>query len=318
MFKEAIKLINKSEKIYIVSHENPDGDAIGSSFALNFALKKLGEISNVIMPICSEDFKFLPNIDECVSKVSEEDNEYDLIICLDSSNSSRLACSQEDFEKAKTILVIDHHEIVKNYGDVNCVDPQIPATCELIYNLLTEMNIEIDKKTATYLYTGIMTDTGSFNYSNTKPSTLYIASKLLEKDIDFADICKRLNDTIKESKLKLIAKTIDNMEVYLDGKIRYSYIDKNTLNNLNITDEEAEGMVNYLRSVENTQVAIYVREKENGEQKVSMRSTELLDVAKIAIQFGGGGHSRAAGYTMQKSYEEEKIKLLNVVEEMLK
>lgn len=318
MFKEAKKIIDKSQKIYIVSHENPDGDAIGSSFALNIALKKIGKNSNVIMPKCSKDFKFLPNIEECLDKVLDEDKEYDLIICLDSSNSQRLACSEEDLKKAKNILVIDHHEIVKNYGDVNCINPQIPATCELIYNLLLDMDIEIDKQIATYLYTGIMTDTGSFNYSNTKPSTLYMASKLLEKNIDFADICKRLNDTIKESKLKLIAKTINNMEVYLDGKIRYSYIDKNTLNELNITDEEAEGMVNYLRSVENTEVAIYVREKENAEKKVSMRSTDLVDVAKIAIQFGGGGHARASGYTMQKSYEEEKMKLLNVVEEMLK
>ena len=318
MFKDAKKLIEKSNTIYIVSHQNPDGDAIGSSFAMNFALKKLKKDSNVIMPICSKDFKFLPNIDECVDKVSEEDKEYDLLICVDSSNSERLACSEEDFKKAKSVLVIDHHEITKYYGDVNCIDPEIPATCELIYNFLVELNVEIDEKIATYLYTGIMTDTGSFNYSNTKASTHIIASKLLEKNINFSDICNRLNDTVKESKLKLVAKTIDSMEVYLDGTIRYSYIDKKTLNELNVTDEEAEGMVNYLRSVEDTEVAIYVREKEDGQNKVSMRSTEKVDVAKIAIQFGGGGHIRAAGFTMVTDYEKSKKELLELVEGMLK
>lgn len=316
MFKEAKELVEKSKTIYIVGHKNPDGDAIGASFATHFALKKLGKISKVIMPSMSDTFNFLPNIDECIDRVLED--EYDLLICVDASNPERLACTEEDFKKAKKILVIDHHKIIKLYGDVNCVDTTMPASCELIYNFLVELDVEIDEKIATYLYTGIMTDTGSFNYETTKPSTHLIASKLLEIGVNFSYICKKLNNTMRESKLRLLAKTIDNMERYFDGKLIYSYIDNETLSKLGINDEDAEGMTNYLITVYGTQVAVYVREKSNGEKKVSMRSGKKIDVSKIAIAFGGGGHARAAGYTMNSDYEKAKNDLLDVIEVMLK
>ncbi len=315
MFDGVKELIDNSNSIYIVAHENPDGDAIGSTFSTYLGLKQLGKNVKVLMKRCSDSFKFLPHIYDAVQNVDKL--HYDLLICVDSSDKSRLDISDDDFTKAKSVLMLDHHKKVAPYGDINCIDETIPAACEIIYNFLIHIGVEINKEIATYLYTGIMTDTGSFNYSSTKPSTLRIAANLIETGVNFSDICKKLNDTIREEKLKLIARSIDNMEVYFDGKFRYTYVDYDTLQQLGIDDEDAEGMTNYLRMVEGTEIAVYVRGKSDGTSKVSMRSSGNIDVSKIAISFGGGGHERAAGYTIKGNFAEEKAKLIKMVEVML-
>ncbi len=315
MFKGVNELVHDSNSIYVVAHENPDGDAIGSSFATYLGLKQIGKDVKVIMKKCSDSFKFLPHIEDAIQSV--EKDEYDLLICVDSSDKTRLDISEEDFNKAKKILMLDHHKKVNPYGDINCIDETLPAAAEIIYNFLKEINVEITKDIATYIYTGIMTDTGSFNYSSTKASTLRIAADLVDIGIDFSDICKRLNDTIKEAKLKLISKSINNMEVYFDGKLRYTYIDYDTILSLGIDDEDAEGMTNYLRMVEGTQVAVYVRGRSDGTSKVSMRSSGEVDVSKIAIAFGGGGHERAAGYTIKGDINKAKSELIEMIEGMV-
>ncbi len=315
MFEEAQELVNKSKTIYVVGHENPDGDAIGSSYAICLALRKMGKEANVIMPICSDTFKFLPNIDIAVDNVKK--HSYDLLIAVDSSSKERLAITDEDFNEAKKVLMIDHHVIDKTYGDVCLIEPEKPATCEIMYNFITKLGVDIDKDIASYLYLGIVTDTGSFNYSSTLPSTLIIASKLIETGINFSYICQMVNHTMKEGKLRLIAKTIDNMEEYYDGKFRYSYVDYNTIKNLGLDDEESEGMTNYLKTVENTEISAYVRQRSDKTYKVSLRSNGKVDVSKIAIPFGGGGHQRAAGYTMNDELNIGKNKLIDIVGVML-
>lgn len=315
MYSEVIKKINEAKKIYITGHRNPDGDSIGSTFGLYFALKKYGKDVTPILGSHSSSFDFLEGIDSGLECVKE--NKYDLLICVDSSSKERLQITEEDFNKADTVIMIDHHQEDAPYGDINVIDSTRPAACELVFNLINELGVGFDKTIASYVYTGLMTDTGSFNYSSTKPSTMRAAATLLETGIDFTDICKRLNDTIKESKLFLIKKAIENMEVYFNGKVRYTFIDYKTISDLGVDDEDAEGMTNYLRMVEDTLIAVYVREKSTGELKVSMRSNGNVDIGKVAIMFGGGGHMRASGYTMNidnSTYEEEKEKLLKVLE----
>lgn len=314
-FEKAKKLIDELNNIYIVAHVNPDGDAIGSTFGLYFALKTIGKNVHVICPNYSDVFNFLPGIKEAVTSI--KDNNCDLLICLDSSDNTRLAISGEDYNKAKKIIMFDHHQKSHPYGDVIYINDKLSSACEIVYNFIKFLGIPFDKNSASLLYTGMMTDTGSFNYSNSSASTHRAIAELIEAGADFVDICKKLNDTIKESKLKLIAKTIDNMEIYYDGKLRYSYIDYDTIKGLGIDDEDAEGMTNYLRKVEGTEVAVYVRGKSDGSLKVSMRSNGKIDISKIAIEFGGGGHPRAAGYTMKENSDIEKKKLIDVVGVML-
>lgn len=316
MFSKIKELIDDSNNIYIVGHVGPDGDAIGSSFALCLALKSIGKNAKVIMPKYSDHFSFLPGIDTAVEKVDE--GEFDLLIAVDSSKKDRLAITDEDYNKAKKVALIDHHVASEEvFGDARYIDSTMPAACQIMYDFLKFMNIEITKEIATYLYTGLVTDSGTFSYSSTKPSTLKVASSLIETGIDFSDICRKLNHTMKEAKLKLIGVAINNMEVFYDGKLRYSYIDYNTISSLGLNDEDSEGMTNYLLMPEGTEVAIYVREKSDGSKKVSMRSRENVDVSKIAISFNGGGHARAAGYTMEDDLDIGKNKVIDVVGVML-
>lgn len=315
MFEQAKRVISEAKTIYIVGHKGPDGDAIGSSFALCYALQKIGKQASVIMPVYSESFSFLPGIETAVKQV--EVPQYDVLICVDSSDPTRLAISKEDYQKAKTVVMFDHHKETDPYGDIRYVDDTKPAVSEIIYEFITAMGIPMDTTIATYIYTGLITDTGSFNYSSTKPSTLIIASRLIETGIDFSEICKKLNDTIKEAKLRLIGIAIDQMEVFFAGKLRYAYIDYETIKGLGLDEEDAEGMTNYLRMVEGTEVAVYVRGKSDGSCKVSMRSGGNVDVSKIAIAFGGGGHQRASGYTMQDPLAIGKQKLIETIGGML-
>ncbi len=315
MFEDAIKVVRESNLIYLVAHINPDGDAIGSTFAIYFALKELGKDVHVVMPSYSGVFDFLPGIDTRVDNIKED--EYDLLIALDSSDHTRLALSEEDFKKAKKVIMMDHHQKSKPYGDFRYIYDLKSSASEIAYLFIKELGIEFTSDIATLLYTGIMTDTGSFNYNNTSAATLRAAAELVEYGAKYIEVCKKLNDTMKESKLRLVAKTIDNMESFYDGKLRYSYVSYEDINKLGIDDEESEGMTNYLRAIEGCEVAVYVRGRSDGTLKVSMRSNGKVDISRIAIEFGGGGHPRAAGYTMRESLEIEKGKLIKAVGEMI-
>lgn len=315
MFNEAIKMVKEANLIYISAHINPDGDAIGSTFAVYFALKQLGKDVHVVMPSYSEVFEFLPGVKDRVDSIKEDS--YDLLIALDSSDHTRLVISDDEYERAKKVIMLDHHQIARPYGDFRYINDNKSSASEIAYLFIKELGVEFDSNIATLLYTGIMTDTGSFNYSNTSSDTLRVTAELVDYGAKTVEVCKRLNDTIKESKLKLLAKSIDNMEVFYDGKVRYTYVDYLTINGLGIHDEDAEGMTNYLRSVEGTEVAVYVRGKSDGSIKVSMRSNGNVDISKIAISFGGGGHPRAAGYTMQDNIDVGKEKLIKAIGEML-
>ena len=315
-FEQAKEIINKSKSIYIVAHVNPDGDAIGSTYGMYFAMKKLNKDVHVIMPEYSDVFKFLPDI----TKICEKDiyvENYDLLIALDASDKTRLALSDEAFSRAKNVIMFDHHQVSHPYGDVRYINDNMSSASEVVYNFLKYLGIKFDPEMATYIYTGIMTDTGSFNYSNTSSDTHIAAAELIKAGADHVTVCKKLNDTIKEAKLKLIAKTIENMEVYNEGKVRYSLVDYDTINSLGLDEEDAEGMTNYLRMVEGTEVGIYIRGNKNGTYKVSMRSIGNVDISKIAIANGGGGHPRAAGFTIYEDLDGIKNKVLKAVEVML-
>lgn len=315
-FKQAKDIVEKSKSIYIVAHVNPDGDAIGSTCGIYYALKKLGKDVHVVMPEYSDVFKFLPDITKICQKDIYEES-CDLLIALDASDKTRLAISQDSYNKAKAVIMLDHHQISQPYGDARYIDDKMSSASEVAFHFIEYLGIDFDEKIATYIYTGIMTDTGSFNYSNTSSDTHRVVAKLIDYGANAVVVCKKLNDTIKEAKLKLISKTIENMEVYYDGKVRYSLVDYDTINSLGLDEEDAEGMTNYLRMVEGTEVGIYIRGKKNGTYKVSMRSAGNVDISKIAIANGGGGHPRAAGFTIYENLNEVKNKILEAVGEML-
>lgn len=310
-FKEAMKIIEESNSIYIATHVSPDGDAIGSSMAMYLALKDMGKDVNVIIPSYSDRFEFLEELKDVKTETS--DNKFDLLIVVDVSSVDRIAIDKNGIDKAKKILVIDHHQKTTIDADMMIVNSNSPAACELVYEFFEANNITVSKEVAKYIYMGIVTDTGSFNYRNTTSKTHIIASKLLDTGIDFAYICKMVNDTMKESRLKLIAYIIDNMETYYEGKIKYAKVPNSVLKKLNIKDEDAEGLVNYLRCIVGVDVAVYARGLEDGTYKVSLRSNFDYDVSKIAAIFGGGGHINAAGFTVNEEIDNVKDEIIKVV-----
>ncbi len=310
-YKKAMDLIKESNTIYIVTHVNPDGDAIGSSMAMYLTLKNMGKDVQIIIPRYADRFNFLEEIKE--ARDYGDKSEYDLIITLDASNKERLAMPEEDFIKAKHKIVIDHHVKTGMEADVSVLDNQSPATCQIIYEMLESQGIHIDSNIAKYIYLGILTDTGSFNYQRTTPRTHRIIANLLETGFDFAYICKMINDTIKENKLKLIAYAIDNIESFKDGKIKYVKIDWDIIDSFGVKEEEAEGITNYLRAIEGVEVAIYVRGLKDGSYKVSMRSNNSVDVSTVAMSFNGGGHARAAGFTVNGEIDKVKDEIIELV-----
>lgn len=312
--EEIKRYIQDSKTIALAAHVHADGDAVGSVGAMYHYLKEIGKEVYMVLPNLEDNFYFLPGIDERVEKVPLR--EYDLLICLDTSNEERLNISPEDIAKAKTKIVIDHHRNNILEANEKYVNEEAPANCEIVYDLITYMEHNISKNTAEYIYMGIMTDTGSFNYERTTSKTHNIAGQMIDKGADYVRTCKLLNNTYSETRMRLVSHVIDTMETYLDGKVRIGVTDMETRQKLHAKEQDLQSMINYLRGIEGTIVAVYIRALNEGGYKVSIRAEDPIDASELCLMFGGGGHKRAAGFSTD-DVEETKIKLLKVLERLL-
>lgn len=311
-----IEKIKQAEKIVILTHETPDGDAIGSSLAMKIALKQLGKEADVIIREYPRVFDFLPGKNEIKSDTDIE--KYDLAISLDCADFKRLI-GNEYFEKAKQTIVIDHHGTNKMYGDFNFVNPVAPACCQILIGMFEYFNIQIDKELGTCILTGIITDTGGFRYSGVTPETFEFTADLLAKGVNVSDIYKRVLETKTKPNFELMKKTIDRMEFLENGKVTFTYITNQDLKEVNAGIGDHEGLVEIGRDIEGVEVSIFIRQKEDDENsyKVSMRSNEYVNVSDVCFRFGGGGHEKAAGALIQGNIDEVKQKILNEVKKVL-
>ena len=309
--------IKKAETIVIMAHETPDGDAIGSCLAMNVALKKLGKNADVIIKEVPKIFDFLPGREEIKSNSDIE--KYDLAISLDCADFKRLV-GNEYFEKAKQTIVIDHHSSNKMYGDINFVNPVAPACCQILIGMFQYFNIDIDKELGTCILTGIITDTGGFKYSGVTPETFEFTADLLQKGVKVSDIYKRVLQTKTKANFELMRKAIDKMEFLEDGKVTFTYITNKELEEVNAGVGDHEGLVEIGRDVEGVEVSVFIRQKDNEEDvyKVSMRSNDYVNVSDVCIMFGGGGHEKAAGATIQGNIEQVKQKIMNELKKVLR
>ncbi len=312
---EILEEIKKANTIVILTHETPDGDAIGSSLGMLLALEKLGKKADLIMTSYARTFDFLPNVNEIKSESSIE--EYDLAISLDCATFKRLD-NREYFENAKKTIVIDHHGSNNMYGDINYVNPVAPACSEILLAILSYYEIDIDVNIGTCLMTGIITDTGGFQYPATTADTFEYAAELLRKGVNIADICRRTLQTKTKANFELQKRVMDRMELLEDGKVAFSYINQKDMNEVNAEEGDHEGLVNIGRSIEGVEVSIFIRQKDNeNSYKVSMRSGSYVNVSDVCLMFGGGGHPRAAGALVQGDVEQVKEKLLKEVRKYL-
>lgn len=307
--EKAIKKIIKAKNIFMASHVQPDGDNLGSLLGLGLALKKLGKSVYMLKSdTIPKDFMFLPSI----NLIQEyEEDEIDVFITLDSSDEERLGDNKELIKKANEVINIDHHLSNTNYGSINIVDSNAAATCELVFKLIKSLNVDIDKDIATCLYTGISTDTGSFMYENANEETHLIAAELLKVGIDKQNININIWQNKTLQKTRLFIKTLETLEMYFDDKVAIIEVTKDNLSSVGASMEDSEGIVSFIRDIDTVEVAIMLKEFDENEIKVSMRSKKHIDVSEICLSFNGGGHKRAAGCTIHSNLEKAKKDLLN-------
>lgn len=311
---EILKEIKDAEKIVILTHESPDGDAIGSSLAFKLMLEELGKSADVIIPEYSRLFNFLPAIDQ-VKEKSDIKN-YDLAISVDCTGVKRLA-GKEYFENAKRTIVIDHHGSNNMFGDLNYVNPVSPACCEILAGMFEYFQIDITKEIGTCIMTGIITDTGGFRHSGINPETFEFTAELIRKGVNIPDIYKRTLRTVTKANFLLTKKVMDRMEILEDGKVTFTYITLQDEEEVGAEPGDHEGLVEIGRDIEGVEVSIFIREKEENLYKISLRSGNMVNVSDVCLMFGGGGHLRAAGANVQGNVEQVKEKVLKEVKKAL-
>lgn len=309
--------INKAESIVILTHENPDGDAVGSSLALYNALKNYGKNPDVIIPEYSRCFKFLPGSDAIKAESSVEN--YDLAIAVDTATIKMLNGWAKYFENAKSTIVIDHHGTNTMYGDLNYVNPDAPACSQILIVLLEYFKIAITKDIGSCILTGIITDTGGFKYTGVNVETFEFVAELLNKGVNVSKIYRRVLETTTRTSFELRRIAESRLEFFCNDKATFTYITLADEEKVHSETGDHEGIVNIGKCIEGVEVSVFVRELKNGKGwKVSLRSNEYINVSDIGLLFGGGGHPRAAGCTIQGDLNTVKEKIMSEVKASLK
>lgn len=302
--------IEKAKDVVILTHESPDGDAVGSALAMYLTLKKLDKQVDVIIPEYSNVFAFLPGADEIKKEGKEEP--YDLAISVDVTGIARLNGFAQYFENAKTKIQIDHHQVNEMFADYNFVNPASPACAQNLIFIIEQLGVEIDKEIGTCLLTGIITDTGGFKYEGVSAETFEFTSWLLTKGVNVSEVYKKVLQTKTRANFELRKLIMDRMEFLCDNKITFTYMTLEDEKNVRAEPGDHEGLVEVGRDIEGVEVSIFIRETENG-YKASLRSNNYVNVSDVCIAFNGGGHIRAAGCSMYGTLEEVKQKIISEV-----
>lgn len=316
MILDAIKeTVENAKNIVIFTHENPDGDAVGSALAFYRFVKDLGKDAEIIVPHFPKVYKYLPGFKEVKLEPSKE--KYDVAIALDCGDIKRLDDPKETFLKAKTRINIDHHTSNGMFADLNYVDPIAPAASQIITKMFQYYEYKITKDVATCLITGIITDTGGFKYEGVTSETFMIASEFIELGVNISKIFKDALSSISMEKFKARKLAQDRLEFLEKGKIAYTYMTREDMEKLNVGTADLEGIVENGRDIEGVEVSIFLYETEKG-FKGSFRSNNYVNVADLCLLFNGGGHVRAAGCTLQYPLEECKARVLEATKKELK
>ena len=314
--KKIASLIKRSKSVAIVGHVNPDGDCIGSCTALVQAIRKTGR--ECYMYLDAPVPKYIEYL-MCDDYLTNADRNYDLCIALDCADKSRIADGKGIYENAPKRVSIDHHITNTRFADVNYVDAKASATGEIIFEFLTKyFKVKLDKDIASSIYSAISSDTGNFKFANTTSRTHIIASKLMEYDIDVANINRQIFDTHSIEQIALMGEFSSGLKSYFDGKVVVGKLTYEMVEKHSLTFEDTDYLVSIPRSVEGCEIGVFMKVKSEGEIKASLRSNGYADVSKVASAFGGGGHVRASGATFTCAYDEAIESLLNEIAKELK
>ncbi|WBW94836.1 DHH family phosphoesterase [Oceanirhabdus sp. W0125-5] len=311
------EIILNADKVVITGHTSLDGDSIGSSLGLYGILKKIkNEVHVVYKEVPPKEFSFLPYFSNI--KVTEEDiiDENDILIVLDCGNVERINLNINVDKFRNNIINIDHHKSNEEYGVINWVDSSRAAVGEMIFELAQLLGLEIDENISSCLYTSLLTDTGSFKYSNTTERTHEIAGKLISTGINFTEIHDKIYENKSLKQIKLYATVIESMEMHYNNKLCIMEIKQSDIEKLEAENEDLGDLINLGTKIDTVEAVMLI--KSNSEyKKVSLRSKNYIDVCKVAGLFGGGGHIRAAGFRSDLSTEEIKEKIINYLKGLI-
>src|SRR5436305_12684541 len=307
--KAVADALREHDRFLLVTHENPDGDALGSILALKLALDQLGKDS--VMYLYGEaplpvEYSFMP-LDELRRRLPDDWRER-VLIAVDCANESRIGPEPEPLEGVPLALDIDHHHDNTRFGQINLILSKASSTGEVLRDVFAELGVELTPEIAEALYIAVVTDTGRFQYSNTTAKSLRLAAELVEAGADVHRIFRRVYETVQFAKLKLLARALERAQIYDGGRLVVSYLLRSDFTDIGAAEAYSEGIIDYLRAVEGADMAALIREPPRSDgptRRISLRaSTDELDVSAIARKSGGGGHRQAAGFSSDASIEE--------------
>ncbi len=319
---ELLQCLKKSRRVLLASHTNPDGDAIGSLVALGLALQRLEKEAVLYneTPIPAV-YRFLPMVDRVVRRI-ENPGRFDTAVILDCGTLERIGEAAKQVSTLPVILNIDHHVTNTGFGHQRIVDETACATAEILFRIIRRLGVEMDASIAAAIYTGILTDTGSFRFSNTNQASFAICEKMVGLGVDPYRIAKQVYGTYSLGRIKLLNMALDSIELAPNGKLSMMVLTREMLEETGTRPEDSDGLINYARSIEDVKVAALIQENENGAAEaahgpryhVSLRSDGSVDVSRFAAAYGGGGHASAAGYSVDGRLSKIKSDLIRLAD----
>ncbi len=317
--EKIISHLKQSKQVFIASHVNPDGDAVGSLIATALMLDVMGKKVTLYneSPIPAV-YRFLPDTQRIVRDFPSPET-YDTAVVLDCSDIGRVGKMAEQVSRIPVLINIDHHVTNTRFGNLHCVDTEACATAEIVYRFVRMMNIPLTKAVATAIYTGIVTDTGSFRFANTNRAAFSICDEMVEQGVEPYTVAQHLYGTYSLGRLKLLNLALDSIEILHNGQLSFMTLTQGMLEETGTQSEDIDGMIHYAKRIKDVKVAVLIQERHNGQNNgqgrnffhVSLRSDGAVDVAELAASFGGGGHQRAAGFNTEMPLAELKGGIVN-------
>jgi len=318
-----IQQFNNSNKILVVTHANPDGDAIGSLIAMGLSLETLNKkITLYCESLIPAVYRFLPEVHRVVNKIGNLN--YDMAVILDCGDLDRVGQAASFVKQIPVIVNIDHHVTNTRFGHLQLIDTSACATAEIVYRLIKQMGLSFGKAVATSIYTGILADTGSFRFSNTNREAFAICQEMVDIGVDPHNIAQHVYGTYSLSRIKLLNLALDSIELSDNGKLSIMTLTQKMFDETHTQPEDVDGLINYAQRIEDVEVAALIQEHHNGNENsrttnrfhVSLRSDGTFDVAAIAAMFGGGGHSSAAGFSIEETLSSVKSRIFSLADKI--
>ena len=314
-FSQIADVLRKNQRFAVLSHVRPDGDALGSQLALALALCKMGKEVRVWNEDgILEKYSFLPRAELLTKPPPAAAEDFDVAIALDTAIQNRLGTPVESIRSAKIWINIDHHPSNPRYGDLFYVDPDAPATGQILFELIKSEGFPMDREIAENLFVAISTDTGSFQYPNTTARTFALAAELVAAGVEVGRVSQELYENYPRRRIELLRELLGTMRFEGKGRVASFSLSLETAKRLGVLPEDNEGLIDHIRAIRGVIVAVFFEELPEGKVRVSMRSKdEAVDVCAICQKFGGGGHTLAAGARVRGTLAEVEQRVLEAI-----